>query len=277
MSGDFSLVAIDPSLEITAVIQDAQVNIHGRDFILIGPNAKRRAEKLGLEVQVSSCNPYSSINPKSETLSEDIDSLAMRVVPGKPPSQSSENDLHFLELARLFITAVAYCQLFCEGKVTLAGIRKRLMLPLDKLKELFEVCAESDALYGLLQDCSSSLLALLNQSSEEASGGLQGVIRAVKIYSQNSELGVCASGDEFHLSQLKEKPTCLIISPEPDKMVAQGPWVGQLLGAIGEECVRSNHPRRTVTIVADEIPMLAIFPRCPRWSVFTASLVSGCS
>ena len=130
-----SFVANDGPLELLAVTAAAQLAM-GRRPVVIGPGATEMIDQLGLSerslgapLAVESCNPLSWVKDGPNVV-EDARTAVKILHPGIPDDKATGNQGHFDRRTRQLLLLVTLAQLAAEGRVTLAGMRRRLLQPL---------------------------------------------------------------------------------------------------------------------------------------------------
>lgn len=250
-----SFVANDGSLELFAVTAAAQLAL-GRKPVLIGPDAQRSIEQLGLTersvgvpLEVGSCNPFSWIKPGPNVV-EDCRAGSKIIHPGVPREKATGNQTHFDRRTQQILLGGELGQMATEGKVTLPGMRRRIVQSLDDYKEWLELMTESDFAGGMLRDVSQSVLALATQSPEEFSGGYSQAVDCLEPYAPGSRLAQAVE-EGVDLEQLPTDPTAIFLAPG----AANQHWTNMFFGNLFTVVQRGGGQGKVAAIL-EEAPSL---------------------
>ncbi|MBV9373691.1 MAG: type IV secretory system conjugative DNA transfer family protein, partial [Alphaproteobacteria bacterium] len=245
-----SILAIDPKGE------NARVTRNRRD-----QGSKNVRQGLGQDVYVldpfgvsghptSSFNPLAMLNPTADTAVDDAALIAEALV-----IQEEGPGRHFSSAARNFLRGLILqvCSDEPPENRNLLRLRQLLTLDTEGFKLLLQVMQENDACGGVVRRTANSMAA---KAENERSGVLSTAIEQTD-FLDSPALARCIAKSDFHLANLKRKPTTIYLCLPAARMATHSRWLRIIINLAMEAMEREpTKPPHPVLFLMDEFAVL---------------------
>jgi type IV secretion system protein VirD4 len=245
-----SILAIDPKGENAARTKNRRER-----------GSKNIKQGLGQDVYVldpfevsghptSSFNPLAMINPAADTAVDDAALVAEALV-----IQEEGPGRHFSSAARNFLRGLIL-YVCCEEQPeerNLLRLRQFLTLDAEGFKLLLEAMQATDDCSGVIRRAANSMAG---KSENERSGVLSTAIEQTD-FLDSPALARCLARSDFHLANLKRKPTTVYLCLPAARMATHSRWLRIIINLAMEAMEREpTKPPHPVLFLMDEFAVL---------------------
>jgi type IV secretion system protein VirD4 len=245
-----SILAIDPKGENAARTKSRRAS--GSPYV---------KEWLGQDVYVldpfgvsghetSSFNPLAMINPEADTAVDDAALVAEALI-----IQEEGQGRHFSSAARNFLRGLILyvCTEEQPEERNLLRLRQLLTLDAKGFPLLLEAMQAIDACNGVIQRAANSMV---NKDERERSGVLSTAIEQTE-FLDSPALARCLARSDFHLANLKRKPTTVYLCLPAARMATHSRWLRIIINLAMEAMEREPaKPQHPVLFLMDEFAIL---------------------
>jgi len=242
-----SALVVDPkgtNANVTAARRglgsDRVTNWLGQDVHVVDPFG------LVQGVKRARFNPLSMINLSSMAAREDIELLADALVVVLP--DAGGNSQHFDESAKDIVAGVIAFALATVPNATLMDVRRALIAPEEKRRQLFQAMAKSDAAGGLPQ---AAAAVVFSAGDKELGAIMTTVFRNIRWIGSLAMRAVLEESD-FELSDLKEKPTTVYLVLPPHMLGIHGRFLRLFMNMTVAMVPRGGTSEFPILMIMDE-------------------------
>lgn len=243
-----SMIVTDPKGELWAMTARHREEVLGHRVMVLCPWADKMGEELGMAIPDHRFNPYSGLKIGPD-LKDEIELRSNFALPSRPNMDASSE--FFVDGGQSMLTGVTAYLVEKFGSVDPPLLRSHLFQPPERMFEMLDEMAESDALDGAVREIGGQLLGTLKDSGPQFAGILGSAQKALRIYDASSPLGKHVSHGEIDFASFKEIPTTLYIIMPSDRASTHAAWLNMVV-SLAMELVGRDRSNRRVTFLLDE-------------------------